>query len=139
MTVGSVGYSYGLSQSQSALLAQINATQSTTGATADSDGDFDGSVGAISPAGTTSPSNALTGGSKASISDQILALLTELQQQLGSQSTAAQSNTSPSSTSASTLIATASTAAGSTPTATQTGSPTDPLSQLFAAMDSNGD
>ena len=75
---------------------------------------------------TTAPSNALTGGSKASFSDQILALLTQLQQQLDTQSTAAQSNTSPSSTTASTLVAMANTPAGSTP-------------QAVDAMDSNDD
>lgn len=124
MSIGSLGASI-LNHGLSALLSSFGGTQAVSGAASDNDGDFDGSTApAAAAAGTASPSTALTGTGKAAISDQILALLTLLQQQTGSAPatpTASATGTAP----ASTTIATASAAS-------------DPLSQLISAMDSDG-
>ena len=138
MSIGNIGTNSGLNPNQNAMLAQINAGQTVTGVTADSDGDFDGSVGGAVSTGTTVSTNGLTGATKTSISNQILALLTQLQQLQGTQATAGQNSGSTSAAATSTSIATLGTAASSTPT-TSTGTSQDPLSQLFSAMDSNGD
>ena len=45
MSIGSIGSSFGLYQSQGALLAQMNAAQSTTSVMDDSDDDLDESAG----------------------------------------------------------------------------------------------
>ena len=128
MSIGGIG---GLSEDVSALLARLSGTQGASGV--DNDGDFDGSTGspaASSTTASTSPGNALTGSTKAAVSDQILALLTQLQQIASTQAGSAAA--------ASTLISTASAAASST-TIAPASTTADPLSKLFAAIDGNGD
>ena len=80
MSIGNIASSGGLPQGLSALLAQFSPTQSTAGVTADNDGDFDNSSPAVSKPGAFASSNSLTGGNKAAISDQVLALFTKLRQ-----------------------------------------------------------
>jgi Ca2+-binding EF-hand superfamily protein len=131
MSIGGLGASGGLGQGVNALLARLSGTQGASGI--DGDGDFDGSVGsapATAASAPTTASNVLTGNTKAAISDQILALLTRLQQQTSVQVGGTASS--------STLIATASTAATTTSIAPSS-TTADPLSKLFAAIDGNGD
>ena len=80
MSIGNVGPSGGHPQGLAALLAQLSPTQSTAGTSARNDGDFDSSSQPVSNSGAATSTNALTGGSKAAISDEVLALLTKLQQ-----------------------------------------------------------
>jgi Ca2+-binding EF-hand superfamily protein len=120
MSIGSLGAS-----AVSALLSQLTSTQATTSATSAPADEFGGCSHAPS-APSQGGSNALTGSTKASLSDEILALLTQLQQQAGSTPPGAGSSTTVSAISASTTIGTS-------------GSASDPLSQLFSAMDSDGD
>jgi len=127
MSISSVGG--GLNQYLQALLQQLNSLQSQ-GTTATSDptqtqapgfGDCSTDMGTPSATGTTTaPSQTL--------SDEILALLTQLQQ-------AAQ--TGGSTTGASTQIQALATQGASTQIAAASAS--DPLTQLMSAMDSNGD
>ena len=128
MSIGGIG---SLGHDVSALLARLGGTQGASGV--DCDGDFDGSTGSV-PATTAtaaaSPGNGLTGSTKAAVSDQILALLTQLQQiastQVGSAAVASTLISATSAATTSATIAPASTTA-------------DPLSKLFAAIDGNGD
>ena len=80
MSIGGAGPSGGLPQGLAALLGQLSPTQPAVGAAASHDGDFDSSSQPASNSGAATVTNALTGGGKAAISDQVLALLTKLQQ-----------------------------------------------------------
>ncbi len=120
MSIGSLGAS-----AISALLSQLTSTQATTSATSAPADEF-GGCSTASPPQQGGSGNALTGSTKASLSDEILALLTQLQQQAGAISPTTGSSTSLSTISASTTIGT-------------TGTASDPLSKLFAAMDGDGD
>jgi hypothetical protein len=80
MSIGNVGPSGGPPQGLAALLAQLSPTQSIAGTASRNDGDFDSSSQPASNLGAAISTNALTGGSKAPIGDEVLALLTKLQQ-----------------------------------------------------------
>ena len=117
MSIGGIGAAGGLSQGLAALLAQLTGTQAAGGATQAPTDDFSG-CSAAPPPPAGSANNTLTGSTKASLSDEILGLLSRLQQQAGT--------SGASSPAASTSIATA-------------GAASDPLKQLMSAMDSDGD
>ena len=113
MSIGGIG---SLGHDVSALLARLGGTQGASGV--DSDGDFDGSTGSVPTATATaaaSPGNGLTGSTKAAVSDQILALLTQLQQiastQAGSPAVASTLIAATSAATSSATIAPASTTA----------------------------
>ncbi len=124
MSLGSIGASSGHSHGLGALLAHLTGTPPAAVGAPGHDGDFDDGVNAsaapVAPSAANS-GNAVTGGGRAAISNQILALLTQLQQQAADPG-ATTTSTSPTTTS----IAPAATA-------------TDPLTQLFSALDTNGD
>ena len=119
MSIGSLGAAMGLGQSLFGLLSRINSPGATSAASAPAD-EFGGCSNTSAPPASGANTTA-TGPSKAQVSSEILALLVKLQQQTGS--SAASTSTSISTLSASTSIATSS----------------DPLSQLMAAMDTDGD
>jgi Ca2+-binding EF-hand superfamily protein len=129
MSIGGIGHHGGLAQNVSALLASL--TGGPNGV--DSDGDFDGSAGSSSTttAAASAPlQNTLTGSTKAAVSDQILALLTQLQQLASTLGNGQQAS--------STLVSVNSTANSSVAIAPSS-TTADPLSNLIAAIDSNGD
>ncbi|MEI9996063.1 MAG: hypothetical protein WDM91_15825 [Rhizomicrobium sp.] len=123
MSISSVGAAGGLSQGLAALLAQLTGTKASAGATGTPPAAF---ADCAAPPPQGAADTALTGSAKGSLSDEILALLTQLQQQAGTQTAAAGSSTGLATMSASTAITAASSAS-------------DPLGQLFAAMDGDGD
>jgi Ca2+-binding EF-hand superfamily protein len=120
MSIGSLGSAMGLGQDLMSLLSRINSTGATGAASAPAD-EFGGCSNTSAP--PASGANNTTGTSKAQLSGEILALLVKLQQQTSSGTAGANASTSISALSASTSIATSS----------------DPLSQLIAAMDTDGD
>jgi len=120
MSIGGIGSANGLSQSLAALLSQLTGTQASGSVTDDAADEFGGCSGAAAAPQAGGANNSLTGSTKASLSDHILALLTQLQQQAGTSATSA--STPISTMSASTTIGTS-----------------DPLQQLISAMDSDGD
>jgi hypothetical protein len=122
MSVGSAGSSGILNPSLSTLLAKLGVTKPIAGVADNSDGDTDVSIGPAPTVGSSPYSNALTGATKAALSDQLLALFTKMQQQNGSEATVAPGTTTQSS--ASTSTSEISTTAG----------PTSPIS-LDAATD----
>jgi Ca2+-binding EF-hand superfamily protein len=115
MSVGAVGG--GLNQYLQSLLKQLTATetQSTSAATDASQSPSDFAVNANDPSSSTSGT---TTSPTQTLSDEILSLLTQLQQSAQTQGASA-----PSTSSASVSTASAS----------------DPLSQLMSAMDTDGD
>ena len=118
--VGAAGSSY-LSAILAKMLSQLDGPQSTTSTTS--------SMPTTSVASTTAPpgltaSNALTGSAQQPLSDHILALLVQLQSQTSND--VSPTSSSPTSTPTSTSV-------------TTTSSSNDPIQQLFAAMDGNGD
>jgi Ca2+-binding EF-hand superfamily protein len=120
MSIGGIGSANGLSQSLAMLLSQLTGTQASGSVTDDAADEFGGCAAAPAAPQAAGANNSLTGSTKASLSDQILALLTQLQQQAGT--SGANASTAISTISASTAIGTS-----------------DPLQQLISAMDSDGD
>lgn len=113
MSINGVG-AYGsgdLSQFLTKMLSRLDSTKSTTSSTSSSSGTA--STGSVSATSEGAASPALTGTSQSALSDQIMALLVQLQQQ--------------------------STAGGAQAGTAQTTSANDPTQQLFSAMDANGD
>jgi Ca2+-binding EF-hand superfamily protein len=99
------------------MLSRLDNTSGTTSTTSSNSSTTNS--GSISAAPESTASSALTGTSQSSLSDQIMALLVQLQQQSTADGTqATNSNAS---------------------TATQTTAANDPIQQLFSAMDLNGD
>jgi hypothetical protein len=80
MSIETAGPSRGLPQGLAAVLAQLSPAQSSAGVAAKVNSDFDGCSLTASKSGVASSTNALTGRGKAAISDEVLALLTKLQQ-----------------------------------------------------------
>jgi Ca2+-binding EF-hand superfamily protein len=125
MSISSVG---SIGQSLAALLAQLTgAKQASSTAAASSATDSSSAASMFSSpapaAAAPGASNSLTGSATASVSDEILALLTQMQQQTGTQ---AEPATMPASSVSSTSIG-------------ATSSASDPLKQLMSAMDSDDD
>ena len=119
MSISSTSY---LDQRLNMMLAQLTNASSTNAVSMDGDDNADGSsVSGDTAVPTVSPDNSLTGPSKAPISDDILALLTQMQQMSGASGALGSQPTT-----SSTNIATASAAIS-------------PLSQLVSAIGTNGD
>jgi Ca2+-binding EF-hand superfamily protein len=125
-----------LNQRVSQMLSQLDSTQGAQASQAGQSGGF--SCDAASGSSASSSGNSLTGPSKASVSDDILALLTQLQQLTGQLGGSASSPTSSTSISTSTSVSTISTTASATTMASSSTLAT-PLSQLFSAIDTDGD
>lgn len=128
MSIGGIGSSGSIGQNLAALLAALTGSSeaSATGSAQAPANSF-GACSAPPPPPPPPSDASLTGSTKASLSDEILGLLTQLQQQAGTQSGASSTSTGIAAISAaSTTIGTASTSS-------------DPLRQLFSAIDSDGD
>ena len=130
MGIGGIGQHGDLTQNVRALLASITSSQPATGATANNDFGTGSTSGSAAPTTSCpSPNGMLAGSTKAAISDEILALLTQLQQLASTLGGSQQSST---------LVGASSVASVSTAIAPSSTS-IDPLSKLFSAIDSNGD
>jgi Ca2+-binding EF-hand superfamily protein len=120
--LGAPGSDY-LSQIQAKMLSRLDSPQNTTSTTS--------STSAGSTASTAAPptgpdaSNALSGTAQPTLSNNILALLVQLQSQTSTDGSQTSSNPNLSTT--------------PTSSATSANSGNNPIQQLFAAMDSNGD
>lgn len=119
MSINGVG-AYGATDAGSLLarmLSRLESTNSTTSST--SSNPTTTSTGSISATPESAASTALTGTGQSALSDQIMALLVQLQQQSQADGAQAGGNSPPS---------------GDTQTTAN-----DPIQQLFSAMDANGD
>lgn len=115
--VGAYG-SAGLGQILTKMLSRLDSTQSIT---SDSKSNpATANTGAVPAAPEGAPSVGLTGTGQSALSDQIMRLLVQLQQQNAADGTQSGTNTPAAST-------------------TQAANANDPTRQLFSAMDSNGD
>jgi Ca2+-binding EF-hand superfamily protein len=115
--VGAAG-SVGVDQILARMLSRLdstNATSSTSNSTSSTT-----NAAAVSPTAEGAPPPSLTGTGQSALSDQIMALLVQLQQQSNAQG--AQSATT-----------------ATTSTTAQTTNANDPVQQLFSAMDADGD
>ena len=120
MSISGVGASgsVGLDQILSRMLSRLDSTSATNSNTNAISSTTN--AGAVSPAAESAAPAALTGTGQSTLSDQIMAVLVQLQQQSAPQG--AQSGTAPT---------------GST--TAQTANANDPVQQLFSAIDANGD
>ena len=117
MSIGSVGAFGSVDPGEilAKMLARLDSTNDTNSTTSSN---FNTNTGSVPAASEGAASNALTGTGQSTLSDQVLALLVHLQQQSAGGGTQAGANTS---------------------TVPQTLSATDPVQQLFSAMDTDGD
>lgn len=120
MSIGGVGASgsVGLDQILSRMLSRLDSTNATSSNASSNSSTT--KAEAASPAAESAAPAALTGTGQSALSDQIMAVLVQLQQQSAAQG--AQSETTPPASSTA-----------------QTANTNNPVQQLFSAMDANGD